>query len=75
VTKFKDTETKPINVARAPRKELIGTGEEEDDGDLVNADVFSVEVKVFLICAPGEGDSSVKNRPQLTALLASVKKG
>ena len=76
VTKFTVTETKEISVAGAPGKQLIGNGEEADDGDPSNADVyfFSVEGKVFMICAHGEGDGAVKNRPLLTALLASVKK-
>ncbi len=76
VTKFKVTESKPISVAGAAGKQLTGTGEEADDGDPSNADVylFSVEGKVFMICAHGEGDGSVKNRALLTALLASVKK-
>jgi hypothetical protein len=76
VTKFKVTETKPITVAGTPGKLLTGTGEEEDDGDPSNADVyfFSVEGKVFMLCAHGEGDGSVKNRKLVAALLASVKK-
>lgn len=76
VTHFKVTETKPITVSNAPGKQLIGIGEEADDGDPANADVylFSVEGKVYLLCAHGEGDGSVKNRPLLAALLASVKK-
>lgn len=76
VTKFKVTESKEISVAGAAGKQLTGTGEEADDGDPSNADVylFSVEGKIFMICAHGEGDGSVKNRALLTALLASVKK-
>ncbi|MEK7953799.1 hypothetical protein [Luteolibacter soli] len=76
VTKFKVTETKPITVAGAPGKQVTGTGEEADDGDPSNADVyfFSVEGKVFMLCAHGEGDGSVKNRPLIATLLASVKK-
>lgn len=77
VTKFKVTESKLITVAGADGKQLTGTGEEADDWDPSNADVylFSVEGKVFMICAHGEGDGSVKNRPLLSTLLASVKKG
>ena len=76
VTKFTVTESKPINVAGAAGKQVTGTGEEADDGDPSNADVyiFTIEGKVFLICAHGEGDGSVKNRPLLATLLASVKK-
>lgn len=76
VTKFKLTETKEITVAGTPGKQLTGTGEEEDDGDPSNADIylFSVEGKVYLICAHGEGNGAVKNRPILATLLASVKK-
>lgn len=76
VTKFKVTETKAIAVAGAPGKQLTGTGEEADDGDPSNADVylFSVEGKVYMICAHGEGDGSIKNRPVIASLLASVKK-
>jgi hypothetical protein len=76
VTKFKVIETKEITVAGTAGKQLTGTGEEEDDGDPSNADVylFSVEGKVYMICAHGEGNGAVKNRPVLTALLASVKK-
>ncbi len=77
VTKFTVTESKPITVAGAVGKQVTGTGEEADDGDPSNADVyiFTVDGKVFLICAHGEGDGSVKNRPLLVTLLASVKKG
>ena len=76
VTKFKVTESKTIRVAGADGKQLTGTGDEADDGDPSNADVylFTVEGKVFMICAHGEGDSSVKSRATLTAMLASVKK-
>ncbi|MEO5712761.1 MAG: hypothetical protein ABIT37_04665 [Luteolibacter sp.] len=76
VTKFKVTETKPITVAGAPGKQLTGTGEEADDGDPANAEVylFTVDGKVFMVCAHGEGDGSVKNRPLLATLLESVKK-
>ncbi len=76
VTKFKVTETKPISVASVPGKQLIGTGEEADDGDPANADVylFLIEGKIYMICAHGEGNGSVKNRPTLATLLASVKK-
>lgn len=76
VTHFKVTESKPVLVAGAAGQQLTGTGEEADDGDPSNADVylFSVEGKVFMLCAHGEGDGSVKNRPLVTTLLASVKK-
>ncbi len=76
VTDFKVSETKPITVAGAPGKVLTGTGEEEDDGDPSNAEVyfFSVEGKVFMLCAHGEGHGAVKNRKLIAALLASVKK-
>lgn len=76
VTKFKVTETKDITVAGTAGKQLTGTGEEEDDGDPSNADiyVFSVDGKLYIICAHGEGDGAVKNRPVLATLLASVKK-
>jgi hypothetical protein len=76
VTKFKATETKAITVAGAPGKQVTGSGEEADDGDPSNADVyfFSVEGKVYMLCAHGEGDGSVKNRPVIASLLASVKK-
>jgi hypothetical protein len=76
VTHFKVTETKPITVADAEGKRLTGTGEEADDGDPANADVylFSAGGKVFMVCAHGEGKGSVKNRPLVSALLASVKK-
>lgn len=76
VTHFTVTETKQIQVAGGPGKQLTGTGEEADDGDPSHADVyiFTVEGKVYLICAHGEGNGSVKNRPVLASLLASVKK-
>lgn len=76
VTKFQVSESKSISVAGAEGKQLTGTGEEEDDGDPSNAEVylFTVEGKVFMLCAHGEGDGTVKNRALLTALLASVKK-
>ncbi|MEO5916409.1 MAG: hypothetical protein ABIS50_19390 [Luteolibacter sp.] len=76
VSNFKVTETKPINVAAAPGKQITGTGEEADDGDPASADVylFTVEGKVYMICAHGEGDSSVRSRATLAPVLASVKK-
>ena len=76
VTKFTVTESKTISVAGAAGKQLTGTGEEADDGDPSNAEVylFSVEGKVFMVCAHGEGDGTVKNRTLLKTLLASVKK-
>jgi hypothetical protein len=76
VTKFKVTESKDITVAGSAGKQLTGTGEEEDDGDPSNADVylFKVEGKVYLICAHGEGDGAVKSRPVIATLLESVKK-
>ncbi len=75
VTEFKVSESKAIRVADAAAKQLTGTGEEADDSDPSNAEVylFAVEGKVFMICAHGEGDGVVKNRALLTALLASVK--
>ena len=76
VTQFKVTESKSITVAGTVGKQLTGTGEEADDGDPSKAEVylFSVEGKVFMICAHGEGDLSAKNRALLTTLLGSVKK-
>jgi hypothetical protein len=76
VTNFKVTATKEIRVADAAAKQLTGTGEEADDGDPSNAEVyiFAVEGKIFLVCAHGEGDGTVKNRAVLTTLLESVKK-
>jgi hypothetical protein len=76
VTKYKVTETKDISVAGSPGKQLIGTGEEADDSDPSNADVylFTVGEKVFMLCAHGEGDGSVKNRPLIANLLGSIKK-
>ena len=76
VTHFKVTGSKPIRVAGAAGQQLTGTGEEADDGDPSNADVylFTVEGKVYLLCAHGEGDGSVKNRPRVTTLLDSVTK-
>jgi hypothetical protein len=76
VTKFTVTASKEIRVAEAAARQLTGTGEEADDSDPSNAEVylFTVEGKVFMVCAHGEGDGTVKNREILTALLASVKK-
>lgn len=76
VTHFKVTETKPITVAGAAGTVLTGTGEEEDDGDPSNAEVyfFTIEGKVFMLCAHGEGDGTVKNRELIATLLAGVKK-
>jgi hypothetical protein len=75
-TEFKITATKTITVANSPGKQITMSGEEADDGDPGNADVyiFSVEGKVYMICAHGEHDSAMKNRLFLTALLKSVKK-
>ncbi len=76
VTHFKLTETKPVTVAGTDGKMLVGTGEEADDGDPSNAEVylFAIEGKVYMICAHGEGDIATKSRAILPALLASVKK-
>jgi hypothetical protein len=75
-TKFTVTASQEIRVAEAAARQLTGTGEEADDSDPSNAEVylFTVEGKVFMVCAHGEGDGTVKNREILTALLASVKK-
>ena len=76
VTHFKVTGSKAITVAGNAGQQVTGTGEEADDGDPSSADVylFRVDGKVFVICAHGEGDNSVKSRATLTAILASVKK-
>lgn len=76
VTKFKVTESKDISVDGVAGKQLIGTGEEADDGDPANADVyvFVVDGKVYMICAHGEGEGSVKSRPALAGILAAIKK-
>ncbi len=76
VTGFKLTRTQPVTVAGSTGKQLTGTGEEADDGDPANAEVylFAVEDKVYMICSHGEGDIATKGKTLLPALLASVKK-
>ena len=76
VTKFKANESKTITAAGSAVKMITGSGEEADDGDPSIAEVyfFTVEGKVFMICAHGEGDIPTKSQAILPALLASVKK-
>lgn len=74
VTKFKATSSSDLTVAGNPARQVIGTGEEADDGDPANAEVtvFTVSGKVYLLIAHGEGDGTKKKHGDVAAVLASA---
>ena len=75
VTKFKTVTGSDLTVAGGPARQLVGTGEEADDGDPANAEVtlFSVGGKVFLLIAHGEGDGTSKRHAEIAGILATAK--
>ncbi|HEX3134539.1 MAG TPA: hypothetical protein VHX44_13265 [Planctomycetota bacterium] len=74
VTKFKAVSTSDLTVAGKPARQIIGTGEEADDGDPANAEVtlFTVGGKIFLLIAHGEGDGTSKKHGDIAAVLTSA---
>ena len=74
-TDFSVSEADDLTVAGNPAKHLTGKGAEADDGDPGTADVvvFSVSGHVFVACVHGEKDAAAKQRPDLLALLKTVK--
>ncbi len=56
VTDFKAAATNRLTVAGAPAVHLVGSGNEQDDGDPSQADVvvFAVGHKIFAACTHGE---------------------
>ena len=74
VTHFTPTTTTDLKIAGAPAKQLIGSGEEADDGDPSNADVtlFTVNGVVYVLVNHAEGDGAGKKRAELSQALAIV---
>ena len=74
VTHFTPTTTTDLKIAGAPAKQLIGSGEEADDGDPSNADVtlFTVNGVVYVLVNHAEGDGAAKKRAELSQALAIV---
>ena len=76
VTHFKPKQTNPIKIAGSMGKKISGPGVEADDGDPSTAEVylFSVEGKLYMICAHAEGDVATKGKKVVPALLDSIHK-
>ena len=75
VTHFAPASTTDLTIAGAPAKQLIGAGEEADDGDPSNADVtlFTVNGVVYVLINHAEGEGAAKKRAELTLALSNVK--
>ncbi len=72
--KFKQTSAKDITVAGAPAKDVIGSGNEADDGDPGHAEVILFEVAdhVFAACVHGEFDDAFRERDSMMAVLKTA---
>lgn len=75
VTHFVSATTTDVTVAGALAKQLIGTGEEADDGDPSNAEItlFTVGGVVYVLINHAEGDGAAKKRDDLTHVLAGLR--
>lgn len=75
VTHFVPGTSTDLTIAGAPAKQLIGSGEEADDGDPSNAEVtlFTVNGVVYVLVNHAEGDGAAKKRAELTLALSNVK--
>ena len=71
---FKTNAVMDMEIAGAPAKHVIGSGNEADDGDPGNAEVvlFVVGGHVFAGCVHGEADDASKARPAMMAVLKTV---
>ncbi|MEI8195037.1 MAG: hypothetical protein WCI73_03925 [Phycisphaerae bacterium] len=72
---FKVTASKDITLAGKPAKHVIGTGEEADDGDPSNTEVFLFTVgnTTYLACVHGEHDAAASIRAAVIQTLDSAK--
>ena len=71
---FKANAVMDMEVAGAPAKHVIGSGNEADDHDPGNAEVvlFVVGGHVFAGCVHGEADDAAKARPAMMAVLKTI---
>ncbi|HEY3854381.1 MAG TPA: hypothetical protein VGO67_08325 [Verrucomicrobiae bacterium] len=72
--KFKTTSVKDISVAGATAKDVIGSGNEADDGDPGHAEVILFEVgdHVFAACVHGEFDDAFREKEAMMAVLKTA---
>ena len=65
---FKPNQTTGLTIAGSPAKQMIGVGEEADDGDPGKADVivFKVGDHIFVACTHGEILSPIAQQGMLT---------
>ena len=72
--KFKATSVKDLTIAGAPAKDVIGAGNEADDGDPGHAEVILFEVAdhVFAACVHGEFDDAFREKEPMMAVLKTA---
>jgi len=72
---FKTNAVMDMEIAGAPAKHVIGSGNEADDGDPGNAEVvfFVVGGRVFAGCVHGEADDASKARAAMMAVLKTAQ--
>jgi hypothetical protein len=72
--KFQTTSVKDITIAGAPAKDVIGSGNEADDGDPGHAEVILFEAgdHVFAACVHGEFDDAFREKEPMMAVLKTV---
>jgi len=75
VKHFQVESEEDAEVAGAPARHLFGKGIEADDGDdaVVAVYVFTAGGRVRVVCIPGEGHAAEMLRPDVLAILATVK--
>jgi hypothetical protein len=72
---FKTNAVMDMNIAGAPAKHVLGSGNEADDHDPGNAEVvfFVVGGRVFAGCVHGEADDASKARAAMMAVLKTAQ--
>lgn len=72
---FKTTDSMDMNIAGAPAKHVMGSGNEADDHDPGNAEVvlFAAGGRVFAGCVHGEADNAAKARAAMMAVLKTAQ--
>ena len=72
--KFKAMSVKDLTIAGAPAKDVIGAGNEADDGDPGHAEVILFEVAdhVFAACVHGEFDDAFREKEPMMAVLKTA---
>ena len=72
---FKTNAVMDLNIAGAPAKHVLGSGNEADDHDPGNAEVvlFVVGGRVFAGCVHGEADDASKARAAMMAVLKTTQ--